>query len=406
MAERHSSKCGILPQRPFADLEAVLSVIDDTAILACLQDYRPTGRRGYPLKALWRSYVASFILNLPHTNALIRRLSADSEFRSLCGFADSLPHRTTFNRFIQRVSHHAELVETCFAGVTRELKQLLPDLGEEVAVDSTVVYTHSNPNRKRISDPEASWTAKNSARAKSTDGKEWSFGMKFHMVADANYGVPLAGILTTAKRNDSPLLPTVIEQGEALHPWFGPRLAVADRGYDSQTNHQYLIDRGILPIIHIRKPVAEDGLRDGIYTAQGVPTCLGKVPMQYVDSHPEFGHLYRCRDGGCHLAGSLNGGIRHCDTEVWEDHSRNPRVSGPVRRDSQEWKDLYAKREAIERIFKSLKESRRLNSHCTRGLRQITLHAFMSMLTFQATALVRVMAGESAWMRWMVRKVA
>ena len=61
---------------------------------------------------------------------------------------------------------------------------------------------------------------------------------------------------------------------------------------------------------------------------------------------------------------------------------------------------------AIERVFKSLKESRRLERHCVRGLRQITLHALMSTLTFQATALVRILAGEAEWMRWMVRKVA
>ena len=37
---------------------------------------------------------------------------------------------------------------------------------------------------------------------------------------------------------------------------------------------------------------------------------------------------------------------------------------------------------------------------------RITLHTLMSSLTFQATALVRVLAGESEWMRWMVRRVA
>ena len=325
VATQHISKCGILPQSPFLELQAVLSALDDTEILARLQKYRPTGRSGYPLRALWRSYVASFVLNMPHTNALIRRLTQDSEFRDVCGFADALPHRTTFNRFIQRLSHHADLVENCFAGVTGELKQLLPGLGEEVAIDSTTVYTHSNPNRRRISDPEASWTAKNSARAKGSDGKEWSFGMKFHMVADANYGLPLAGVVTTARRNDSPLLPTVMEQGESLHSWFGPRAAVADRGYDAKSNHQYLIDRGVLPIIHIRKATAKDKMRDDIYTPDGVPTCMGNVPMEYVDSHPEFGHLYRCREGGCHLAGSFNAGILHCDTEVWESTLRNPK---------------------------------------------------------------------------------
>ena len=381
---------------------AAFSSLDDAALLARLQDYRPTGRPGYPLKALWQAYVASFILNLPHTNALIRRLEDEPDFRYLCGFFGPLPHRTTFNRFIQRLSHHVDLVEACFADLTHQLKTLIPDLGAEVAIDSTTVRTHCNPNRKRISDPEASWTAKNSARAKE-GGKEWHHGYKVHMVADANHGVPLTHIVTTAKRNDSPELPAVIARTEALYPWFQPAAVMADRGYDSMANHKYLHQKGILPIIHIRRK-ANAALYDGIYTEQGVPTCLGQVPMEYVRSDPEKGHLYRCK--GCHLADSMRGGIRHCDSQVWEDPSQNIRLFGVVRRGSQEWKDLYAKRQAIERVFKSMKESRRLERHCVRGLRQITLHAAMSALAFQATVVARLQAGEVEWMRWMVRKVA
>ena len=389
-------------QDSLGELAAVFSSLDDAALLARLQEYRPTGRPGYPLKALWRAYVASFILNLPHTNALIRRLEDEPDFRYLCGFLGPLPHRTTFNRFIQRLSYHTDLVQTVFADLTRQLKTMLPDLGAEVAIDSTTVRSHCSPNRKRISDPEASWTAKNSARAKEK-GKEWHHDYKVHMVADANYGVPLAHLVTTAKRNDSPELPAVIARTEALYPWFKPSAVVADRGYDSVANHEYLHQRGILPVIHIRRK-ANAALHDGIYTVQGVPTCLGQVPMEYVRSDPEKGHLYRCK--GCHLADSMSGGIRHCDSQVWEDPAKNIRLFGVVRRGSQEWKDLYAKRQAIERVFKSMKESRRLERHCVRGLRQITLHAAMSVLAFQVTVLVRLRAGEVEWMRWVVRKVA
>ena len=389
-------------QDHLGELAAVFSSLDDAALLSRLQEYRPTGRHGYPIKALWQAYVGSFILNLPHTNALIRRLEDEPDFRYLCGFLGPLPHRTTFNRFIQRLSHHTDLVEACFAQLTHQLKLLIADLGDEVAIDATTVRSHCNPNRKRISDPQASWTAKNSARAKK-GGKEWHHGYKVHMVADANYGVPLAHLVTTAKRNDSPELPAVIARAEALYPWFRPTTVIADRGYDSMANHEHLHGKGILPIIHIRRK-ANAALYDGIYTEKGIPTCLGQVPMEYVRSDPEKGHLYRCK--GCHLAGSMRGGIRHCDTEVWEDPKKDIRLFGVVRRDGPEWKALYAKRQAIERVFKSMKESRRLERHCVRGLRQITLHAVMSGLTFQATVLVRLQAGEVEWMRWMVRKVA
>ncbi len=354
--------------------------------------------------ALWQAYVASFILNLPHTNALIRRLEDDLDFRHLCGFNDVLPHRTTFNRFIQRLSYHADLVEACFVSITHQLKMLAPDLGDEVAIDSTTVRSHCNPNRKRISDPEASWTAKNSAKAK-IGGKEWHHGYKVHMVADANYGVPLAHIVTTAKRNDSPTLPGVLDHAGTLYPWFRPTAVIADRGYDAKANHEFLHQQGILPIIHIKRK-AHGALVDGIYTKEGIPTCLGRVPMEYVRSDLQKGHLYRCPANGCHLVGSLKGGSRHCDTEVWEDPTRDIRLFGVLRRDSPEWKALYTKRQAIERVFKSMKESRRLERHCVRGQRQITLHAIMSALAFQATVLVRLQAGDVEWMRWMVRKVA
>ena len=178
---------------------------------------------------------------------------------------------------------------------------------------------------------------------------------------------------------------------------------IADRGYDSMANHEHLHRKGILPIIHIRRR-ANAALYDGIYTEKGVPTCLGQVPMEYVRSEPEKGHLYRCR--GCHLVGSMRGGIRHCDTQVWEDPTQNIRLFGVVRGDSEEWKNLYTKRQAIERVFKSMKESRRLERHCVRDLRQITLHAIMSALTYQATVLVKLLTGEADMMRWMVRKVA
>ena len=89
----------------FAQLAETLDAVDATKVLDRLRSYRPTGRQGYPLRALWRSYLASFVLNLPSTNALIRRLQDDPALRALCGFTE-LPHRTTFNRFNSRLSHH------------------------------------------------------------------------------------------------------------------------------------------------------------------------------------------------------------------------------------------------------------------------------------------------------------
>ena len=177
---------------------------------------------------------------------------------------------------------------------------------------------------------------------------------------------------------------------------------LADRGYDSLANHKFLFGLGIIPIIHIRRPTAKDGLYDGIYTESGRPTCMGGEEMEYVRTDPETkAHLFRCQAGGCPLKTGGTKAITHCDSEIWEQPGTNLRVLGPLPRFSSAWKRLYRQRMSIERVFRSLKHSRGLEGHCTRGMRNILLQATLSVLTFQATALARVKAKDSDRMRTM-----
>lgn len=384
-----------------AELVALFETVNADALLERLADYRRlVGRKGYPLKALWRGYLATFAMNLSSTNALIRRLQDDDRLLVLCGF-DNLPHRTTFNRFISRLADHQDLVDQALAGLTRQLQLELPGFGDLVAIDSTVVRSQANPNRDPCSDPEASWTAK--ARDKTT---EWHFGYKYHALADATYGVPITGYVTTASHSDFSTLPVLMDKAKAEHDWFAPRYVMADKGYDSEENHRAVLKRRAIPIIAIRKIGTQTpkGLREGIYTEDGVPTCMGEVPMDFVRSDPTHGHLYRCRAEGCRLKDRK--GVRYCHDEIWENRFDKARLFGPVRRDSEKWKELYIQRQSVERLFKGMKESRRLERHSVRGLRQMSLHATMSALTFQATVLVRIRSGQADQMRWQVRKVA
>ena len=414
MGNENLNSCRDLLQQNDIALADVLAELDFQELLFQLSLYRITGRRGYPLRALLNAYVASFYLNLAHTNDLIRHLEANSDLRELCGFAGRLPHRTTFNRFIKRMSSHNDLVELSILRLTEKLKALLPDLGDEVAVDSTAVRSHSNPWRKTVSDPEARWGVKNSVKAtKGKDGTEFFFGYKVHAVADANYGIPLVQFVTPGNVNDNPHLRTLVEKGKQSYGWFSPKVVIADRGYDGAPNNDYLHKQGITPIIHMRRASgskkSKDGeaLHDGMFTTEGAPTCVGMVPMEYVESNDQGHHLFRCRPEGCQLKelGSLI--YRSCEDSYWQDPSENVRVfGGSVRRNSPEWKALYVKRQAIERFFKGMKESRRLERHCVRGQKEITLHSLMSVLTYQATALVNLKTDLRETMRWMVKKVA
>ncbi len=336
-------------------------------------------------------------------NSLIRRLENDPHPRMLCGFGGTLPHRTTFSRFFNRMKELQDDVGALFVGALNVLQTELPDLGEGVAIDSTTVRTHSNPNRKVKSDQETGWTKKNSAGAKE-NGKEWFFGFKMHTLADTKYGLSLEWETTSANRHDSIAFMSLMEKAFRDFQWFSPKVLTADRGYDYPEIHEYLRKRGILAIIHMRKSSASDGLCDGIFNEKGQPMCMGSIPMEFVRTDEERGHLYRCVEAGCPLMERK--GVRYCDYELWVEPEENLRVIGFVARSSKEWDELYARREIIEQLFKAMKQSRRLERHCFRGKRNIELHISMCALTCVLKMLMNARAGRIDTLRWQVRKLA
>ena len=364
---------------------------------------------------MWRAYLVKFLLKIRYTNQLLERLRGSRKLRAVCGFDNEVPSESAMSRFVNRLADHQDLVEECLEAATDELRGLvptvkrrkgrqaqpLPPLGAVLAIDSTLFLTYSNPNRPVVTDPDARWGVKHSARTKDGD-TEWGFGYKMHLVSDATHGVPLAFTITPANESDSTQLPTVTRKVLATHPWMEPGCLLADRGYDSLANHQFLFGKDIIPIIHIRKPTAKDGLYDGIFTESGKPTCMGGEAMEYVRTDQETNaHLFRCQAGGCPLRTGGTKAITHCDSEVWEQPETNLRVLGPLPRFSPAWKRLYRQRMSIERTFRSLKHSRGLEGHCMRGMRKILLHSTMSVLTFQATALARLRVEDSDRMRTM-----
>ena len=219
------------------------------------------------------------------------------------------------------------------------------------------------------------------------------------------YSAVYTGYTTTAKRGDSPELPTLLDRAAQTHAWFRPNHVLADRGYDSKANHVDIVSRGAVPIIPLQRKKKKGkgaALHDGgIHTRQGTPTCMGLAEMVYVRTDPEKGHLFRCPKGGCHLKGRK--GVLYCQDEVWEKPQEDdPRAMGTIPRNSDRWKDLYRMRQSVERVFKSAKESRRLEQHHLRGLKKVGLHSAMSFLAFQATAMFNLRFSGHSRLRWMV----
>ena len=140
---------------------------------------------------------------------------------------------------------------------------------------------------------------------------------------------------------------------------------------------------------------------DGIYEADGRPTCVGGKPMQYVETDAEQGHLFKCPSEGCHLKGKVHF-TRYCDSEHYEKpEGRLLRIVGLLPRCSEEWKAKYKLRTVIERYFSSAKHSRLMNVHRYLNISKVSLHVAMSMLAYLATALAHLQADDYAHMRHM-----
>ncbi len=408
MAVTQLNPTHVLPQGDYSRVASILESIDASKLIRRLNQYRLNGGpRTYSPISFWRAYMLTFLLDLSSVNALLRRLKNEPKLRELCGFSE-LPHRTTFNRFITRLSQHGDLVREAQSSVVNQLKVLIPDLGEKVAIDSTTVQTHSNPDKPnkltgQVSDPEASWTAKtNKKKPKELD---WYFGYKYHLVSDAVYQIPLTGFTTTARQADTLELSRLLDRAKSQYSWFKPKAVMADRGYDSAANHKFVLDGDGALICPMRRQPKSSNQLYGIFNRDGVPTCMGLELMDYIGTHPDKGHLYRCPVGGCQLKSRK--GVVYCEDFTWVDWRTEPnkRLHGPVRRGSSEWEALYSLRYSVERIFKSMKESLRLERHYIRGLTRISLHASMSALTYSATVLTQIRA-QSQTPLWMVERVA
>ena len=76
-----------------------------------------------------------------------------------------------------------------------------------------------------------------------------------------------------------------------------------------------------------------------------------------------------------------------------------------VKRGTDEFKAIYAKRVGVERVNSRLKDKRRLDSHCLRGLAKMNLHCTMSVLAMNAMALAKVSSGRLDAVRTSARKL-
>ncbi len=159
-------------------------------------------------------------------------------------------------------------VDAMFDTLVDQLKLVLHDFGEYLALDGKGIETHARgrkveegeqkePDGRR--DTDADWGVK-TYRGQREDGTPWEkvtswFGFKLHLIVDANYELPLAFKVTKASEAEMPKAHDLLDEMEERHPDILEMCEYldADRGYDdgkliTRLWHSYEIK----PVIDIR----------------------------------------------------------------------------------------------------------------------------------------------------------
>lgn len=183
---------------------------------------------------MFRAYLATFVLNTTSISAALRAIADNPQLVEVVGGA---PTKFPVCRFIAKLKG-TDLLDRIIAAVGESLKELLPDLGEIVAIDSSDIKAWSNYKR---TDPDA-----RSSRKKGTNGRMmWWYGYKLNMMSDATHEIPLAAYVTPANESD---------MHQAGRPSLAcltrpPAYVLADAGYGSAANRQIVEDYHAIPIV-------------------------------------------------------------------------------------------------------------------------------------------------------------
>ena len=234
----------------FSIVERLEAIFDSlpTDMLKALE--APTGRPGYGPEVLFRAYLATFVLNSSSISAGLRFIADDSAIANVVG---GTPTKYAISRFIAKLKD-TDIMSQVMSIVSTHLRELVPDVGDVVAIDSSDIKAYSSHKR---TDPDAQ-----SSRKKGTDGRMmWWYGYKLHLVSDATHEIPLGGYVTPANESD------MHQVGPSLACLTAPPTYVlADAGYGSAANREIVESYHAVPVIKSHPRHKVQGATNPIYS--------------------------------------------------------------------------------------------------------------------------------------------
>lgn len=258
---------------------------------------------------------------------------------------------------------HSDAVADCLDHVIAALAERLPEMGSEVAIDGSDLPAYANgqrylskngPEREKFSDPDATWGHRSAISTRKGGG---FYGYKVHASVCAVTGLPLAWTVESASAAEQTFALGLLDATKARG--FGVKVAVMDKGYDTDPIHSGCMDRGVLPVVALREtPAVKRGEHKPPCCRHGVWTFAGADFKRKATK-------WRCPSGECQPA------------SAWV---KADRLHPLIPRESARSRKLYRSRGAVEREFGRLKNEWAMLPLRVRCMERVALHVDLTIL--------------------------
>lgn len=407
-------------------LRLVLEYMPDEELMRQLEQERYKGRDDYPVRAMWNSILAGIVFQHETIEKLRRELARNGQLREMCGFFNKVPPTWVYTRFLKKILKHTEEVDKIFEKLVKQMRELLPDFGKHLAVDSKAIPSfarrkNGNQTTDGRRDTDANY-GKKEYRGQNKDGSLWEkivkwFGYKLHLVVDATYELPVAYKVTKASASDTREGHALLEQMEEKQPdilriaetWTG------DKGYDDTKLIEKCWDQyQIKPVIDIRnmwKDGEETHLLSGktnvTYNYKGNVYCY----CSETNTRREManGGFEKDRNTLKKLCPAKQYGIICQGQAVCPvaqglriPLSEDRRIFTPIDRASYKWEKKYNKRTSVERVNSRLDVSFGFELHTIRGMNKMKIRCGLALCVMLAMAVGRIKEKQEEKMRSLV----
>lgn len=419
-------------------LRLVLEYLPDERLMEVLEKDRGRGRDDYPVRAVWNSILAGIVFQHESVESLRRELERNAQLRQLCGFdplkgQKAVPPPYAYTRFLKSLFPCQSLVDDIFDQLVDELREILPDFGQNLSLDSKAIDSHGR-SRKEGEEPKTedgrreldADFGKKTYKGKRKDGTLWEsvkswFGFKLHLMVDADYELPVGYEVTKASVADITGGKDLLADVERRHPELIDEACklMGDKAYDDEKFITLLWDeKHIKPVIDIRnmwKDGEETKLAEGqtnvVYDFQGTVYC--HCPLTDERREMAFGGFekerltlkYRCPAWHYGLE-CLGQGQCSVAQAVRIPLSEDRRVFTPLARSSYAWTREYKKRTSVERVNSRLDVSFGFERHFIRGLKKMKLKLGLALCVMLAMALGRAKENQPEKIRSLVWSAA